>query len=85
MNKSKTTLNIVKTITNKNNSSNNIINMSVNNKLSSNPLTIANAFNSHFLSVAENFFIKNSSGKNTTDSIDPMTYLRQNLVTSHRK
>jgi len=53
--------------------------MNVNNKLSSNPLTIANDFNSYFLSVAENFFIKNSSGKNTTDCIDPMTYLCQNF------
>ena len=53
--------------------------MNVNNKLSSNPLTNANAFNSYFLSVAENFFIKKSSGKNTTDSFDPLTYFRKNF------
>jgi len=79
LNKSKAIWNIVKTLTNKMNSTNNIITMNVNNKLSSNSLTIANAFNSYFLSVAANFFTKNSSGKNTTDSIDPLTYLHKNF------
>jgi hypothetical protein len=49
--------------------------MNVNNKLSSNPLTIVNAFNSYFLSVAENLLNKNVSGKNTTNNIGPLTYL----------
>jgi hypothetical protein len=74
-NKPKTTWNIVKKITNKQNTTNNITNMNVNNKLCSNPLTIANAFNSYFLSIAENLFNKNFSGKNTTNNIDPLTYL----------
>jgi len=46
--------------------------MNVNNKLSSNPLTVANVFNSYFLSVAENFITKNLSEKKY-----PVTYLGQ--------
>ena len=53
--------------------------MNINDKLSSNPLAIANAFNSYFSSVAENLLIKNFSGKNTTNNNDPITYLQQNL------
>jgi len=54
--------------------------MKINDKLSGNPLAIANAFNSYFLSVAENLLIKNFSVKNTTtNNNDPITYLRQNL------
>jgi len=53
--------------------------MNVDNKLSSNPLTILNALNSYFLSVAENIFIKNSMINSTTDKIDPLNYLRQNF------
>jgi len=49
--------------------------MNINDKLSSNPLTIANAFNSYFLSVAEKLLIKNFSGKNTINNNDPLTYL----------
>ena len=54
-NKPKTTWNIVKTITNNNNTNNNISTMNINDKLSSNPLAIASAFNIYFSSVAENF------------------------------
>jgi hypothetical protein len=53
--------------------------MNINDKLSSTPLAIANAFNSYFSSVAENLLIKNFSGKNTINNNDPITYLRQNL------
>jgi len=49
--------------------------MNINDKLSSNPLAIAKAFNSYFSSVAENLLIKNFSGKNTTNNNDPITYL----------
>jgi hypothetical protein len=57
---SKTTWNIVKTITNnKNTNNNNISTMNIKDKLSSNPLAIANAFNTCFSSVAENLLIKN--------------------------
>ena len=48
-------------------------------KLSSNPLAVANAFNSYFSSVAENLLIINFSGKNTTNNNDPVTYLQKNL------
>ena len=53
--------------------------MNVNNKLSSNPQTIAKAFNTNFLSVAENLLTKNFPGINTTNIIDLLTYLRQNF------
>jgi hypothetical protein len=73
-NKPKTTWNIVRTITKNKNTTNNITTMNVNNKLSSNPQTIVNAFNTHFLSVSENLLTKNSPGKNTTDNIDPFHF-----------
>ena len=47
-NKPKTTWNIVKTITNNKNAINNISTININDKFSSNPLAIANAFNSYF-------------------------------------
>jgi len=49
--------------------------MNINDKLSSNPLAIANAFNSYFSSLAENLLIITFSGKNTTNNNDPITYL----------
>ena len=52
-NKQKTTWHIVKTITNNKNTINTISTMNINDKLSSNPLAIANAFNSYFSPVAE--------------------------------
>ena len=77
-NKPKTTWNIVRTITNNKTTTNNITTMNVN-KLSSNPQTIANAFNTYFLIVAENLLNKNFPEKNTTNNIDPLTYLRKNF------
>jgi hypothetical protein len=62
-NKTKTTWNIVKTITNNKNTINTITTMNINDQLSSNSLAIANAFNSYFSSVAENLLIKKFSGK----------------------
>ena len=53
--------------------------MNINDKLSSNPLEIANAFNSYFLSVAEKLLIKNFHGRNTVNNKDLITYLWQNL------
>ena len=53
--------------------------MNINDKLSSNPLAIADAFNRYFSSVAENLLIKNFSGKNTINYNYPITYLQQNL------
>jgi hypothetical protein len=73
-NKPKVTWNTVKTITN-----NNISTMNIKDKLFSNLLAIANAFNTCFSSVAENLFIKNVSGKNTINNKDSIPYLRQNF------
>ena len=61
--KSKTTWNVVKTITNNKDTVNNISQMNIKDKISSNPLTIANAFNTYFSSAGENILIKNFSGK----------------------
>jgi len=81
-NKSKTTWNIVKTITNNKNINNNISTMNIKDKLSSNPLVIVNAFNTSFSSVAENLLIKNFSGKNTINKNDSISYLCQNFIRS---
>ena len=53
--------------------------MNIKDKLSSNPLAIANAFNIYFSSVAENLLIRNFSGKNTIHNNDSISYLRQNF------
>jgi len=74
-NKTETTCNIVKTITNNKNTINTLSTMNINDKLPSNPLAIANAFNSYLSSVAENLLIKNVSAKNTTNNNDTITYL----------
>ena len=74
-NKAKTTWNIVQTITNNKDTTNNISRMNIKDKLSSNPLAIANTFNTYFSSVAENLLIKNFSGKNITNNKDSISYL----------
>jgi hypothetical protein len=61
--KPKTTWNIVKTLTNNKDTINNISTMNIKDKISGNPLAIANAFNTYFSSVAENLLIKKLSGK----------------------
>jgi hypothetical protein len=48
------TWNIVKTVTNNRNNPNKIVSMIINYHPNSNPVTIANAFNACFSSVAEN-------------------------------
>ena len=53
-NKSKTTWNTVKSITNNGNTTNNIATININKNPISDPLTIANAFNTYFSSVAAN-------------------------------
>jgi hypothetical protein len=57
-NKPKTTWNIIKTITNNKDTINNTLTMYIKDKISSNPLVIANAFNTYFSSVAENYLLK---------------------------
>ena len=83
-NKTNTTWNIVKNITNKENTSHNIQKMNINNTESSNPFTIANAFNSYFTSVAENINNINHSNIHSKEKNDPISYLKSNfnLITS---
>jgi hypothetical protein len=59
--------------------------MEISYKISCNPLTIANAFNSYFSSVAENVFTKNFSGKITTNNKDSLSHLHQNLMQAFSK
>jgi hypothetical protein len=53
--------------------------MNIKDKLSNNPLAIANAFNTYFLFAAENLLNKTFSGKNTITNNDPISYLQQNF------
>ena len=53
--------------------------MNIKDKISSNPLTISNAFNSYFSSAAENLLIKHFSGKNIINNKDSVSYLLQNF------
>ena len=70
-NRTKMTLNIVKTITNNNKNTNKIVAMNINNCPNNNPVTITNAFNTDFSSVAENY-IKKSSENNHFNHKDPL-------------
>jgi hypothetical protein len=78
-NRSGTTWNIVKTITNNRDTTSNIATMNISNTLTSNPLSKANAFNSYFTTVAENLTTKHFSGESPTDNNDPLSLLRQNF------
>jgi hypothetical protein len=79
-NKSKTTWNIVKTIINNKGPTNNITTMNLKDKLSCNPLAIANAFNTYFSSVAEKLLTKNSFGITIINNKDCLSYLHQNFI-----
>ena len=78
-NKPVTTWSIVKTITSNRNITSNNIEMNISNTLTNNPFTIANAFNSYFLSVAENLMCKNYADTISTKNTDPLLYLKQNF------
>ena len=54
-------------------------NININDKPSTNPTDIANAFNAYFTSVADNLLTKNFSEIETKNNKDPITYLRQNF------
>ena len=71
-NKTKTTWNIVKTITNKRNNQNRIASMNINNHLIHDPNIIANSFNSFFSLVAENFTWEPSSNHGTQSFIQTL-------------
>jgi len=67
-NKSKTAWNVIKPITNNGNTTNNITTMNIDKNPISNPLAIANAFNTYFSPVAGNL-IKNSFAKNSVNEM----------------
>jgi hypothetical protein len=67
-NNTKTTWNIVKSITNNKNTYKTTSFMNINDKPSCNPLAFTNAFNSYFSSVAENLLNNNFTGGNTTNN-----------------
>jgi hypothetical protein len=58
--------------------------MNIEDKVSSNSLTIANAFNSYFSSVAENLLSKNFINESNTNK-DFLSYLQQNITQSFLK
>jgi hypothetical protein len=64
------------------NTTSNIPTMNINNTLTSNTLSTANAFNSYFSTVAENLITKNLSWKFLTNNNDPLTFLRQSFSQS---
>jgi hypothetical protein len=76
----KTVWNIVKSITNNKATTNSIPFVEINNNISYNPQTIANACNLYFSSVAENF-----SGGITTNNKNPISYLHQNFMQTFSK
>jgi len=84
-NKQKTTWNIFKTITNNKKTLHTNIptHININDTLSTNPIDIGNAFNTYFISIADNLLIKNLSKLGTTNNNDPMTYLRYNFKHCH--
>jgi hypothetical protein len=84
-NKTKTTWNIVKTITNNRGPTNNITMMKINDKLSSNPIDIVDAFNHYFLSIAEKLLNNNSCCYSSLNNKDILFYLHQNCCHSFPK
>jgi len=81
-NRSRTTWKIVKTVTNNRISVSNAQTVIINNKGTTNPSTIANAFNTYFSSVADNLISKSFLVKNTTNEKDSLFYLGQNFTQS---
>jgi len=77
-NRTKMTWNIVKTITNNSGKSNKLITLNTNNYPNNDPITITNAFNTYFSSVAENL-IKNSTESEHMVRKDPLTYLNSHM------
>ena len=77
-NKTKAVWNIVKTVTNNKPSSNKIFNMNINNSSTSNPTTNVNAFNTYFITIAENLITK-SLGNKYTIYVDPLSYSHRNF------
>jgi hypothetical protein len=72
-----------KTLTNNKKASNITIPINNNDESPTNPISIANVFNTYFTSVADNLLNKNFSETDTTNNDDPMTYLQQNFKYCH--
>ena len=81
-NRSKTTWNIVKTVTNKRTCTNNKSPILINNITTNNPSSIADAFNTYFSSVAENLISELPLKKDTSIVKDHTFYLRLNCTQS---
>jgi D-hexose-6-phosphate mutarotase len=79
---SKTTWNLVKSVTNQKNTSNILNSMNINDRLSDNHIKIANAFNTYFISAAEKLLVKNLSGHKISDSNASLFYVQQNFKQS---
>ena len=76
-NKPKTTWNIIKTITNNQTKSNNMLMMEIEGKLTTHHQTIAEKFNTYYISAADNI-TNNNQAKNTIDDShkhDPLNYV----------
>jgi exonuclease III len=76
-NKTKTTWNIVKTITNNRGSSDNIIAMKIKDKSSCNPIDIVEAFNNYFSSIAKKLL--NNNNNSSINNKDFLAYLYKNF------
>jgi hypothetical protein len=84
-NKTRTTWNIVKTISDNKGPTDNITAMKLNDKLSCNLLAIADAFNNYFSSVAEKLLLRNYFGEPSVINKDFLSYLHQNFYHSFPK
>jgi hypothetical protein len=76
-NKPKTTWNIIKTITNNQKKSNNMLMLEIEGKLTTHHQTIVEEFNTYYISVADNI-TNNNPAKNTIDDLNkkgPLSYL----------
>jgi len=78
--RSRTTWNIVKTVTNNRKSTSNTQAMIINKKPATNLSSIANAFNTYFSTVADNLITKSFLEENTTNEKNPLYYLEQNFT-----
>ena len=72
----KTTWSIIKTVSSNRTNPNNISLMNINNNLSNDSQTIANAFNKYFLTTAENIITDNLINKKRfSNNINPLNHL----------
>jgi hypothetical protein len=75
----------VKTITNNRGPTDNIATMKINDELSCNPISIVDAFNNYFSSIAKKLLNNNFSGYPSVNNKDFLFYLHQNCYHSFPK